>query len=73
MAALVRGERAIRRFSMLKIAIIACAALCAGTGATVMLTKSQSATPVTRAQSFQDLHANAHLEFMPVRAERGAN
>jgi hypothetical protein len=55
---------------MLKIAIIACA-LCTGAGATVVLVKADpgsAATPaVTAGASFQDMHADAHLDNLPVR------
>jgi len=58
---------------MLKIAIVACA-LCSGAGATLILVKSES-QPETPAvsQSFQDRHAQAHLDNLPVRSDRRAD
>ena len=55
---------------MLKVVVIACA-LCTGAGATMILVKSDSGSDAARnaavSRSFQDVHANAHLDNLPVR------
>ena len=56
---------------MLKVGIIVCA-LCTGAGGTVWWVKSdarskEGTAPAVRSMpSFQELHANAHLEYLPV-------
>jgi hypothetical protein len=57
---------------MLKPIIIACA-ICSGAGGTALLVKMDAgleghppAEVTTEVPSFQQVHTNAHLEFLPV-------
>jgi len=54
---------------MLKIATLLCI-LCTGAGATVMLVRQDSPSTellaATHSESFQTVHANAHLDNLPV-------
>ena len=58
---------------MIKAAIIACIACASGTLLLASSTTKQQSLPDPGGRSFQELHANAHLENLPVADMPGSN